>query len=114
MGGGIAYAALKTRASAITLGSKVFIRREFFDDDGQVPLDLVAHEVAHVVQFARDGLLRFFYYYLRDYMGGLFRGLGDSAAYRAIPYEVEARRVAAALNTNPAPTSKIKSHKARL
>lgn len=100
--GGVAYAALKTRASAITLGTKVYIRREFFDDDGHIPLDLVAHEVAHVVQFSRDGILTFLYYYLRDYMGGLLRGLSDSAAYRAIPYEVEARRVADALRVTAA------------
>ncbi|TDP77509.1 uncharacterized protein DUF4157 [Bradymonas sediminis] len=102
LGGGVAYAALKTRASAITLGSKVYIRREFFGDDGEIPLNLVAHEVAHVVQFSRDGMLKFLYKYLRDYMAGLLRGLGDSAAYRAIPYEVEARRVADALRMSPA------------
>lgn len=102
VGGGVAYAALKTRASAITLGRKVYIRREFFDDDGHIPLDLVAHEVAHVAQFLRDGVLTFLYYYLRDYARGLLSGLSDSAAYRAIPYEVEARRVADALSVSPA------------
>lgn len=102
LGGGVAYAALKTRASAITLGSKVYIRREFFDDDGHIPLDLLAHELAHVVQFSRDGSLNFLYAYLRDYMRGLMGGLSDSAAYRAIPYEVEARRVADALRAHAA------------
>lgn len=91
---GIAYAALKTRASGITLGHRVFIRREFFSDDGLVPLDLVAHEVAHVVQFLRDGTVPFLWRYLRDYALGLSRGLGDHNAYLSIPYEVEARQVA--------------------
>jgi hypothetical protein len=94
---GIAYAALRTRASGITLGSRVFIRREYFSDDGEIPLDLLAHEVAHVVQFLRDGTVPFLWRYLRDYAIGLSRGLGDHSAYLAIPYEVEARDVAEAL-----------------
>lgn len=94
---GIAYAALKTRASGITLGRRVFIRREFFTDEGSIPLDLLAHEVAHVVQFLRDGTMPFLWRYMRDYALGLSRGLGDRSAYLAIPYEVEARRVADAL-----------------
>lgn len=93
-GSGVAYAALKTRASAITLGERVFIRREFFADDGHVPLDLIAHEVTHVAQFLRDGFFPFLWLYLRDYLGGRTRGMDDHTAYLAIPYEVEARRVA--------------------
>lgn len=89
----VAYAALKTRASAITLGKKVYIRREFFSDEGEIPLDLIAHEIAHVVQFERDGFIPFLFRYMRDYARGLARGLGDRQAYLAIPYEVEARRV---------------------
>lgn len=95
---GVAYAALKTRASGITLGNQIFIRREFFDDNGEIPLDLLAHEVAHVVQFLRDGTVPFLWRYLRDYTLGLTRGLGDRNAYMAIPYEVEARRVADAVD----------------
>ncbi|MFP4596950.1 MAG: DUF4157 domain-containing protein [Persicimonas sp.] len=95
---GVAYAALKTRASGITLGNQIFIRREFFADDGDIPLDLLAHEVAHVVQFLRDGTVPFLWRYLRDYTLGLTRGLGDRNAYMAIPYEVEARRVADVLD----------------
>jgi hypothetical protein len=94
----VAYAALKTRASGITLGRQVFIRREHFGDDGVIPLELLAHEVAHVVQFLRDGTVPFLWRYLRDYARGLTRGLGDRSAYLAIPYEVEARRVAEALD----------------
>jgi hypothetical protein len=94
---GIAYAALRTRASGITLGSRVYIRREFFSDNGDIPLDLVAHEVAHVVQFLRDGTVPFLWRYVRDYALGLSKGLGDRSAYLAIPYEIEARYVADAL-----------------
>lgn len=97
----IAYAALKTRASGITLGNRVFIRREYFSDEGEIPLDLLAHEVAHVVQFMRDGTLGFLARYLRDYVLGVGRGLGDQGAYLAIPYEVEARQVADALPAHP-------------
>lgn len=95
----IAYTALRTRASGITLGNQVFIRREYFGDDGDIPIDLIAHEVAHVAQFLRDGMLTFLWRYLRDYALGLSRGLGDRDAYLAIPYEIQARRVADALSS---------------
>lgn len=91
---GIAYLALKTRASGIALGSRVYIRREYFARDGHVPIGLLAHEVTHVAQFHRDGVARFLWRYLRAYLVGLSRGLGDHNAYLSIPYEVEARRVA--------------------
>lgn len=93
----IAYVALRQRASGITLGSRVYIRAQLFDRHGRVTMDLLAHELAHVVQFMRDGTLPFLQRYLWDYTCGRFRGLGDLEAYLAIPYEIEARRVAAAL-----------------
>jgi hypothetical protein len=93
----IAYVALRTRASGITLGDRVFIRSDCFRDHGRPPLDLIAHEVAHVVQFRRDGAAAFLTRYLLDYAKNLARGMADRDAYLAIPYEVEARGVEAAL-----------------
>ena len=90
----VAYAALRSRASGITLGDDVYVRSEFFDARGDIPIRLVAHEVAHVVQFRRDGTLPFLMRYVWDYSSGLARGLTDRDAYLAIGYEIEARRVA--------------------
>ena len=89
----LAHAALAGKASGITLGQRVYVRRELFDAQGGLPLQLVLHEVAHVAQFLRDGTLRFLVRYVRDYGQGRLRGLDDRDAYLAIPYEVEARRV---------------------
>lgn len=89
----IAHVALAGRASGITLGRKVFILDELFGEDGSVPLQLVAHEVAHVVQYYRDGHLGFLTRYLADYARNLANGLSDRDAYLAIPHEVEARHV---------------------
>lgn len=90
---GLAYLALRRRAAAIALGDHIYVREALFDLDQRLPLWLVAHEVTHVVQYRRDGVTRFFFRYVRDYLRGRWQGLGDMAAYRAIPYEEEARRV---------------------
>ena len=94
---GIAYVALRTRASGITLGDRIFIRSDCFREHGRPPLELIAHEVAHVVQFRRDGTAPFLTRYLFDYARNLASGMPDREAYLAIPYEREARRVESAL-----------------
>jgi hypothetical protein len=94
----IAYFALASRASGITLGTQVYIQRQLFGPAMQLDLTLVVHEVTHVVQYLRDGHLTFLARYLRDYADGLRRGLADYDAYLAIPYEVEARAVASHLH----------------
>lgn len=94
----VAHIALASRADGIALGRSVFIRRDRVAPDGTLPLDLLAHEVAHVAQYLRDGTIPFLLRYARDYLAGRMRGLDDRRAYLAIPYEVEARAVAATAN----------------
>lgn len=55
---------------------------------------LLAHELVHVRQWREDGALRFLARYLAAYALGRVRGLGHGDAYRAIPYEAEARALA--------------------
>jgi hypothetical protein len=90
----VAHVALAARADGIALGRRVFIRRELFEDDGSLPIDLVAHEVTHVAQYLKEGPARFYARYLKAYAAARSRGLDDHSAYLAIPYEVEARNVA--------------------
>lgn len=90
----VAYMALRSRACGITLGADIFVRSEFFDHDESIPMRLLAHEVAHVAQFERDGIPTFLARYLLDYLAGLARGRGDRQAYLDISYEREARDVA--------------------
>ena len=96
-GTAVAYLALRFRASGVTLGDEVYLRAEYFDTHRRVPLDLVAHEVAHIAQFRRDGTVPFLSRYLYHYARGIARGMSDRRAYRAIDYEREARQVASAL-----------------
>lgn len=89
----IAYFALRRRASGIALGDTVYIRSNLFDRRGRLPLYLVCHEVAHVVQFLRDGTIAFLARYLGEYILSRLRGIDDRRAYLALSYEKEARRV---------------------
>lgn len=57
---------------------------------------LLLHELVHLRQQRRDGLIRFALRYAGDYLRGRFRGLSRDAAYRAIRYEVEAREISGA------------------
>ncbi len=98
----VAYVALAARADGIALGREVFLRSALYRPDGRAPLDLVAHEVAHVAQYLRDGALAFYARYGAAYALGRARGLDDHRAYLAIPYEIEARAVAASLDPTSA------------
>jgi hypothetical protein len=90
----IALLALRTRASGITLGHRVFIRADQLDDQLRGSLQLIAHEAAHVAQFARDGTPAFLTRYLGSYLLGLLTGSSERDAYLQISYEKQARRVA--------------------
>lgn len=94
----VATIALRQRASGITLGSHIYIHERHFGPGGSLPLALVVHEVAHVVQFIREGHATFLARYLRDYSLNLLRGMSDYEAYLNIPHEIEARQVEAQVN----------------
>ncbi|HJL14262.1 MAG TPA: DUF4157 domain-containing protein [Sandaracinaceae bacterium LLY-WYZ-13_1] len=98
----VAHAAIAARAEGIALGHRIYVRRALFADDGSLPLDLLAHEVAHVAQMLRDGWVRFYLRYGAAYARGRARGLDDRRAYLSIPYEVEARAVAASVDPKSA------------
>lgn len=72
-------------AGATTLGSTVFVRR-----GKELSPRLERHEYEHVRQFARYGWLGFFRRYLGAYLRWRLRGYGHLAAYRRIPFEIEA------------------------
>lgn len=74
---------------AITLGRLILMRRGNEHDEA-----LLRHELVHVQQWADLGVPRFLWRYLTPYFRGRLRGLTHDAAYRAIPLEEEARRIA--------------------
>lgn len=58
---------------------------------------LMAHELTHLEQYRRLGLIRHTIRYVGDYLLGRRRGLRHWDAYRAIGLEREARHVAAVI-----------------
>ena len=87
----------------ITLGSRIFIKPTLLslnrNNLPKLPEDLVAHEIAHVLQYKREGFIRFFYKYLTSYFGNLrkkknWSGYSRHQSYLEIPFEIEARATA--------------------
>jgi hypothetical protein len=75
--------------AAMTIGRVIFVRRGHETDD-----DLIGHELVHVRQWRELGALRFLTKYLGAYLRLRRRGWHHWPAYRAIPLEAEARRLA--------------------
>ncbi len=71
---------------AITLGRYVFVKRGW-----EHSVALIGHELVHVEQWRRLGAVRFAVDYLGAYLRSRRAGLGHWDAYKAIPFEQEAR-----------------------
>jgi hypothetical protein len=52
--------------------------------------DIISHEQVHLDQIKRDGVIKFYAKYLREYIKGRRCGLSHYEAYRSICYEREA------------------------
>ena len=73
---------------AITLGRRIYVRRML---EGPKFERLIRHEMAHVRQVERLGLLRFLWRYVSEYARNWVRLRSSAAAYAAISFEIEAR-----------------------
>jgi hypothetical protein len=71
---------------AMTLGRWILVRRGHEGNAG-----LIGHELVHVEQWRRRGIVGFLRGYLGAYLRARRAGLGHWDAYRAIPFEAEAR-----------------------
>lgn len=95
---------LVLQVHGITFGKYIFIQPDLvgkdFENRRSLALELAAHEIVHVLQYKKEGFIKFFYTYLTDYLKNL-RGKKDWSAdsrheaYREIPFEREAREIAA-------------------
>jgi hypothetical protein len=72
-------------SAATTVGRTIVVRRGLEDD-----ALLLRHELVHVEQYRRLGILPFLVGYLGAYVGLRLRGYPHLAAYRRIPFEIEA------------------------
>jgi hypothetical protein len=58
-------------------------------------LALIAHEIAHCLQYHEHGTWRFRARYVAAYFKNRWRGMNHLKAYRNIPFEIEAREIEA-------------------
>lgn len=76
--------------AAITLGRRIYLRGDLPGSPAWLVL-LLRHELVHVAQYRREGLVPFLYQYLREYLILRADGLEPVEAYRSISFEREAR-----------------------
>lgn len=76
--------------AAFTLGRRIYVRRTG-GQAGPWLASLLRHELEHVEQYRREGIIPFLYQYLREYLILRAEGLEPLEAYRAISFEKEAR-----------------------
>lgn len=75
---------------AVTLGRRIYVAPGMLDRAQGELESLVRHELAHVRQVGRLGLIRFLAIYIRDYLRLRRSGLSRHQAYARIPFEIEA------------------------
>ena len=72
---------------AITLGRRIYLAA----NTGEAEVEnLLRHELVHVRQIARLGLIRFYWLYALEYLTLRRRGFSSSEAYQRISFEAEA------------------------
>ncbi len=112
----------------ITFGKRIFIAPKHLSLNQnnflKLPEDLIAHEIAHTLQYRREGIVKFFYKYLLSYRRNLcskkkWNAAARHEAYLEIPFEIEARATAARFvewNSfqDKRRKAKVKSHPAKL
>lgn len=75
---------------AITLGRRIYLSADFVRARAHEAEGLLRHEIVHVGQVARLGLIRFLLRYAGEYLSLRRQGFGHFEAYRRISFEVEA------------------------
>lgn len=80
------YRLMRGRAVAITFGRVVL----FAGLESYANTKIRRHELVHVAQYAKQGLLGFWVSYLASYFRRRFSGLSHRIAYLEIPQEAEA------------------------
>ncbi|HXG84888.1 MAG TPA: hypothetical protein VNI84_12770 [Pyrinomonadaceae bacterium] len=87
----------------IAIGKNVFVTPKFVSVENKrlkIHTELAAHEIVHVLQYKREGFIKFLYEYLKSYRRNLKKKkildkVSRRQAYWEIPFEIEAREIAA-------------------
>ena len=75
---------------AITIGRRIYLSTIVARQSARQLERLMLHELAHVAQVNRLGLLVFLWRYVTEFLGHLWRVRSVVAAYRLISFEIEA------------------------
>ena len=78
---------LQRRVIAITLGRRIYVSAQVTGGELE---RLLRHELKHVEQVNRLGILRFYWRYVREYIALRRSGLKSFEAYRQVSFEQEA------------------------
>ncbi len=93
----------RLQIEGITIGRRIYIfpgnfrlcenRKLWLDEE------LVVHEIAHVLQYRREGFFKFLWLYQKSYYANLRKKktrdmFARADAYLEIPFEIEARQIA--------------------
>lgn len=89
------------RYAAITLPWGVYVQEAALRRPAPALAALIVHELVHVDQWRRLGVVRFAWRYAVSYGRNRRGGLDPAAAYRRIGLEVEARTVAGQVLADP-------------
>ncbi|MGQ9896640.1 MAG: eCIS core domain-containing protein [Acidobacteriota bacterium] len=82
---------------AITFGALVWVIPRWYAPATPAGLELIAHELTHVVQYRRYGCVGFTLRYALNFFANLLHGDSLARAYENITFEVQARTHAAAI-----------------
>jgi hypothetical protein len=77
---------LVRHCSGMVVGRRILFKAP----ESEISPVLLRHELIHQEQMDRHGVVRFYFIYLRDYLGNLWHLQDYRAAYRSIPFEKEA------------------------
>jgi hypothetical protein len=81
---------LQRDVAAITLGRTIFVSQQFAERAPAQMERLLRHELAHVRQVLRHGLIGFLFRYLTEFARHYRRVRSTSRAYLMISFEIEA------------------------
>jgi hypothetical protein len=93
----------RLKIEGITIGKRIYILPDYFwvSENRKLRLDeeLVVHEIAHVLQYRREGFFKFLWQYRKSYHANLRKkkrrdSYAKTEAYFEIPFEIEARQAA--------------------
>lgn len=91
--------------AAIALPWSVYLRPDVYERPRGDLGRLIVHELVHIEQVRRFGLMPHLAVYLADYLKHRFEGMGHWPAYKAIRQEIEARLAADYVALASAPAS---------